>query len=389
MHLEINSERYEVTAEGLTVELLPKEFALFQFLYRNAGRSFSREQLLDKVWPLEYPVERTVDDHIYRLRKKLKPIHGLEIRTIRGLGYSLMLPVPHNSEVAIPTLADPELHETMSALLGKYQLYGQGRSMLTLARQEDVLGYKLDRFYSVYIHFVQGDLDWLLTRNEAPLRDRLYYLLLFYCLSGSPERALPVCERVLALGLLPPFQHREMEILTILDIYTLAGKPAKAMERLKLSYRVIAELNYDNFIPQTAIAEFLAHLVAGSSERQLGKLAHAIEDGMLTEKPFLREIGGYKVVKGLWMLRREEGTEAVKLMDEGLSVLERSGFVPLRLFSLYRIVYYFALFPSNSALHLKYKELLDMELERIGFGRLSGALDAVIRGELERSAKPL
>ncbi|WP_178023983.1 winged helix-turn-helix domain-containing protein [uncultured Paenibacillus sp.] len=389
MHLEINSERYEVTAEGLTVELLPKEFALFQFLHRNAGRTFSREQLLDMVWPLEYPVERTVDDHIYRLRKKLKPIRGLEIITIRGLGYSLMLSVPHPSELAIPTLADPELHETMSALLGKYQLYGQGRSMLTLARQQDVLGYKLDPFYSVYIHFVQGDLDWLLTTDEAPLQDRLYYLFLFYCLSGSPERALPICERVLAQKILPPFQHQEMEILTILDIYTLAGEPAKALERLKLSYRVIAELKYDNFVPQTAIAELLAHLVTGSPEHQLGKLAHAIEDGLLTEKPFLREIGGYKVVKGLWLLRREEEAEAVKLMDEGLSVLERSGFVPLRLFSLYRIVYCFAMFPPSLALHRKYKELFDMELARIGLDRLSGALEAVIRGELERSARPL
>ncbi|MBW4839909.1 MAG: winged helix-turn-helix domain-containing protein [Paenibacillaceae bacterium] len=382
MHMDINSERYEVTAEGLTVELLPKEFALFQFLHRNAGRTFSREQLLDKVWPLEYPVERTVDDHIYRLRKKLKPLHGLEIRTIRGLGYSLVLPIPHPSEGAIPTLADPELHETMRALLGKYQLYGQGRSMLTLARQQDVLGYKLDPDYSVYIHFVQGDLDSLLNKNEVHLRDRLYYLLLFFCLSGSPERALPVCDRMLALELLSPPHHREMEILTILDIYTLAGEPMKALERLRFSYRVIAELNYDSFIPQTAISELLAHLVAGSPERKIEKLAHAIEDGMLTEMPFLREIGSYKVVKGLWLQRRGDGTEAEKLLDEGLSVLERSGFVPLRLLSLYRIVHYFIMFPPPLALHRKYKELFDMELDRIGASRLSDALETVIRGEL-------
>lgn len=389
MHLEINGERYEVTAEGLTVELLPKEFALFQFLYRNAGRTFSREQLLDRVWPLEYPVERTVDDHIYRLRKKLNSIAGLEIRTIRGLGYSLILPAPHNPEGAIPTLADPELHETMRAIFGKYQLYGQGRSMLALARQQDVLGYKLDPFYAVYIHFVQGDLDWLLNQSEAPLRDRLYYLMLFFCLSINPGQALPVCERMLAQELLSPFQHQEMEILTILDIYTLAGEPAKSLDRLRFSYRVIDELNYDNFIPQTAIAELLAHLVARSPERKLEKLAHDIEDGMLTDKPFLREIGGYKVVKGLWMLRREDSAIAEKLLDEGLSVLEQSGFVPLRLLSLYRIVHYFAMFPPPSALHRKYEALFQAELDRVGADRLAGDLEAVIRGELERSERPL
>lgn len=68
MHLELNGSEYKVSAEGMTIELLPKEFALLQFLYHNRGRTFSREQLLDKVWPLEYPVERTVDDHIW-LRK--------------------------------------------------------------------------------------------------------------------------------------------------------------------------------------------------------------------------------------------------------------------------------------------------------------------------------
>lgn len=380
--MEINSERYEVTSEGLTVELLPKEFALFQFLYRNAGRTFSREQLLDKVWPLEYPVERTVDDHIYRLRKKLQPIHGLEIRTVRGLGYSLVLPIPHPAEGAIPTLADPELHETMRALFSKYQLYGQGRSMLTLARQQDVLGYKLDPFYSVYIHFVQGDLDWLLNKSEASMRDRLFYLLLFYCLTKGPEQTLPVCERVLALELLPPPYHREMEILTILDVYTLAGEPNKALERVNFSYRVIAELKYDSFIPQTTIAEMLAHVVAGSPESQITKLADAIENGMLTEKPFLREIGSYRVVKGLWLQRKGESTEAEKQLDEGLTVLERSGFVPLRLLSLYRIVNVFAMFPPPLTLRQKYVDLYEMEVDRIGVNRLAAALEAVIRDEL-------
>jgi DNA-binding winged helix-turn-helix (wHTH) protein len=382
MHLDINSERFEITAEGFTVELLPKEFALFQFLYRNVGRTFTREQLLDKVWPLEYPVERTVDDHIYRLRKKLKPIHGLEIRTIRGLGYSLVLPVPHPAEGVIPTLADPELHETMRTLFSKYQLYGQGRSMLTLARQQDVLGYQLDTFYSVYIQFVQGDLDWLLNKSEAPLRDRLFYLLVFFCLTKSPEQTLPVCERVLALKLLPPPYHREMEILTILDVYTLAGEPNKALERVSFSYRVIAELKYDSFIPQITIAELLAHVVAGSPEPQIAKLADAVENGMLNEKPFLREIGSYRVVKGLWLQRKGESTEAEKQLDEGLTVLDRSGFVPLRLHSLYRIVNVFAMFPPPLALQQKYLELYNLELDRIGVTRLSAGLDAVIREQL-------
>lgn len=63
---------YTVNDGMESVELLAKEFALLQFLYERRGQAFSREQLLDRVWVLEYPVERTVDDHIYRLRKKLR-----------------------------------------------------------------------------------------------------------------------------------------------------------------------------------------------------------------------------------------------------------------------------------------------------------------------------
>ncbi|AIQ11684.1 hypothetical protein PDUR_06795 [Paenibacillus durus] len=64
MVLEFSENGHTVSAGGITVELFAKEFALLRFLYRNRGRAFSREQLLNSVWPLEYPVERTVDDHI-------------------------------------------------------------------------------------------------------------------------------------------------------------------------------------------------------------------------------------------------------------------------------------------------------------------------------------
>ncbi|XOS90832.1 winged helix-turn-helix domain-containing protein [Brevibacillus laterosporus] len=52
-----------------SISFLPKEYALLQFLFQNQNQSLSREQLLDHVWPQEAPIDRTVDDHIYRLRK--------------------------------------------------------------------------------------------------------------------------------------------------------------------------------------------------------------------------------------------------------------------------------------------------------------------------------
>ncbi|WP_438495674.1 winged helix-turn-helix domain-containing protein [Paenibacillus sp. IHBB 3054] len=377
MHLELNGSEYKVSAEGMTIELLPKEFALLQFLYHNRGRTFSREQLLDKVWPLEYPVERTVDDHIYRLRKKLRGLKGLDIKTVRGFGYSLAVP-GLGSVMITPTTHDPELRDTMRDVFGKFHVYGQGKSMLTLARQQDILGYELDPHYSMVIHFVQGDLEWLLYTKEVPLKDRLFYLLLFYFFSGDPKAKLAYCEQVIRKKLLPPPDQVELEILTILDLFTLAGQPERALERLERSYQVIAEPGYENFIPVTMIVELFVHLVAGTGDAELERLDEAIE-GVLLDKPFLREIGSYKIVKGLWRLRNKQWREAEKLLDEGLQVLEMTGFVPLPLHALYRIYHFCRMFPPPQALQHKYDNQFAAKLEELGFDRLAQSLEDVLQ----------
>ncbi|MFN0121960.1 MAG: winged helix-turn-helix domain-containing protein [Blastocatellia bacterium] len=64
-----------------------KEFALLTILSRQPGRVVPREQLLDRVWGLEYYGEaRTLDVHISGLRKKLGECGG-RIETMIGIGY--------------------------------------------------------------------------------------------------------------------------------------------------------------------------------------------------------------------------------------------------------------------------------------------------------------
>ncbi|KWX73403.1 hypothetical protein AMQ84_23210 [Paenibacillus riograndensis] len=382
MHLELNNSEYKVMADGITITLLPKEFALLQFLYRNVGRTFSREQLLDHVWPLEYPVERTVDDHIYRLRKKLHVLSGLDIKTVRGFGYSLAVPGTPAGVALNPAMNDPELRETMRSVFSKFHVYGQGKSMVTLARQQDILGYELDSVYSMVIHFVQGDLEWLLHTDEVPLKERLFYLMIFYFLSGDPKERLAYCEQVIELKLVYPNYQLELEILTILDLFTLAGQPERALERLKRSHQVIAELGYDNFIPVTLITELFVHLTAGTGDEELKRMDEAI-GVILQEKPFLREIGSYKVVKGLWSLRLEQWREAENLLSEGLQVLEMSGFIPLRLYALYRIVHFCRMFPPPKALQHKYEEIFVAELEQSGLNRFSQSLEDTMQQVLK------
>lgn len=382
MHLELNGSEYKVSSGGLTIELLPKEFALLQFLYRNRGRTFSREQLLDKVWPMEYPVERTVDDHIYRLRKKLRELGGIDIKTIRGFGYSLAVPGSPEGVAMNPATNDPELRDTMREVFMKFHVYGQGRSMLTLARQQDILGYELDPHYSMVIHFVQGDLEWLIHTEEIPLKDRLFYLNLFYFFIGDPTVKLEYAERLIERKLLNPPEQLELEILTMLDLYTLAGQPEKALERLKRSYQVIAGPGYENFVPVTMITELFIHLVAGAGDEQLERLDEAVSR-ILSDKPFLREIGGYKVVKGLWKLRRAQWTEGEKLINEGMQVLDMSGFIPLRLYAMYRIYHFCRMFPVSKALQHKYESMFGAELESYGLVRLEQPLEDMLLRLLE------
>jgi len=88
----IDLGRHEVTVEGRKVELTMKEFELLTFLARNRGRAFSRDELLDKVWGINYLGEsRTVDVHIRHLRKKmsLQEEEDKYIETIRGKGYKM------------------------------------------------------------------------------------------------------------------------------------------------------------------------------------------------------------------------------------------------------------------------------------------------------------
>lgn len=94
--LIMDEERYRVTVDGTQVLLTAIEFQLLFLLAKNPGIVFTRNQLLDKVWGIEYAGEtRTVDVHIRHIRKKLADPFGEKsksmedhfIETIRGKGY--------------------------------------------------------------------------------------------------------------------------------------------------------------------------------------------------------------------------------------------------------------------------------------------------------------
>jgi phosphate regulon transcriptional regulator PhoB len=83
----IDSIKHEVTLKGKSLSLTFTEFKLLKCLAGNPGRVFTRDQLLNRVWGDEtFIVDRAVDVHIRRLRKKLGKACN-SIVTVRGIGY--------------------------------------------------------------------------------------------------------------------------------------------------------------------------------------------------------------------------------------------------------------------------------------------------------------
>ncbi|MCA0971950.1 response regulator transcription factor [Halobacillus litoralis] len=88
LHLYPNS--HYVTLNGKEIDLTPKDKSLLLFLGHHPNQNFTRDQLLDHVWGMDYEgSDRAVDLAVKRIRKALKA-NGLPngaIKTIRGLGY--------------------------------------------------------------------------------------------------------------------------------------------------------------------------------------------------------------------------------------------------------------------------------------------------------------
>lgn len=87
-NLTIDFERKVVRIDGQEIRLSPKEFGVLSTLACQPGRVFSREEILHEVWQGEaYVLDRTVDVHIARIRRKLGD-SGQRITNRQGYGYS-------------------------------------------------------------------------------------------------------------------------------------------------------------------------------------------------------------------------------------------------------------------------------------------------------------
>ncbi|MFP7734999.1 response regulator transcription factor [Priestia aryabhattai] len=89
-NIKLDRTKLEMSAGEISEQLPLKEFELLFTLISSPGKIFTRDQLIQLIWGYDYEGdERTVDVHIKRLRERLNHMEnvGMEIKTIRGLGY--------------------------------------------------------------------------------------------------------------------------------------------------------------------------------------------------------------------------------------------------------------------------------------------------------------
>lgn len=81
----------KVTRGGASIELRPREFALLEYLMRNAGKVISKTMILSHVWDYNFdPQTNIVDVLVSRLRDKIdRPFEHKMLHTVRGVGYVL------------------------------------------------------------------------------------------------------------------------------------------------------------------------------------------------------------------------------------------------------------------------------------------------------------
>ncbi|MBE5942504.1 MAG: response regulator transcription factor [Lachnospiraceae bacterium] len=87
--ISLNPATFQVQADGVNVELPPKEFMILKYLMERKNRVVEREVLLTRMWGYDFEGnERVVDNHVKKLRKALGSAGG-QIKTVITKGYKL------------------------------------------------------------------------------------------------------------------------------------------------------------------------------------------------------------------------------------------------------------------------------------------------------------
>ena len=90
--ISLDTQQRAVSLAGKPLKLTPTEFRLLTLLLRDPGKPFTRDQIIDRVFGYDFEgFDRTVDSHVYSLRRKLDSAAGERryVQTVYSVGYRL------------------------------------------------------------------------------------------------------------------------------------------------------------------------------------------------------------------------------------------------------------------------------------------------------------
>ena len=357
--IKFSTKDYKVEYRSEEIIFLPKEFQLFKFLYHNPSRVFTRDELLDAVWPMETPIDRTIDDHIYRVRKKLKPLASvINIITVRGQGYFLST----NEVQENPLIKDQEVSSNVINLFKKYHLYGQGDALKLLDENQAMLGFKVDLPILLYLHFMKGDFSWFLEQKDIPFWEKCYYYLHIYSIIElDKKKCLDYFTYAIAAKELPEYHRLEITLLNRLSLLIFTEQIDEATNLLNQSKKVIYTKKIDSFIPILAITEGYLAFILGDiqlMEKSLDEIKK-----ILLKYPYLREKASFSVLEGIYYLAKNNEDKADHCFNDGFQLFREAKYIPGILININIILFFLKELKMKDSLYTHYQELWEEYIE--------------------------
>ncbi|UTR10668.1 winged helix-turn-helix domain-containing protein [Evansella sp. LMS18] len=320
MALSFDINNYSVRIEGEQIELLRKEFQLLQYLYENQNHALSRQQILEAVWPFQIPSDRTVDDHIYRLRKKLKRSPSIIIETVKGIGYKLVYspPMPHTVSIT----ADEEFKRLSTELLKRYHLYGQGEAIHRLL-DKDTFGLVLDEKDEIFLNFLRGDFLSLINSTRIPFNEKsVTFLGLYIILETDGKKIEKYIQKFESKNLIPEEDREEIHLLKVF-LYIKTDQLEKARPLLLDAEERITEA-VPGFYGFYQLGWFTYALCL--RDAALAKTKMEVLEKFFEKNHFQREYGLFLVLKGFYYLSAKQPSKGTDLISHAFTVLEKARF---------------------------------------------------------------
>ncbi|WP_096186470.1 winged helix-turn-helix domain-containing protein [Evansella halocellulosilytica] len=374
--LSFDINDYKVTINSQEVKLLRKEFLLLQYLYEHANRALSRQQLLDAVWPLQVPSDRTVDDHIYRLRKKLKAWSDIvNIETVKGFGYKLVFSKGEGALV-FRMEQDEEFQELTQNLINKYHLYGHGEAMHQLI-EKNTFGVFLEEDRQRVIQFLRGDFRTLIHTTNIPFEKRAFPLLALYFLLENDlrkmDRMFHKYEQAHEIG--ESWNNEDYGLFRILlDLY--ANRYTAAREKL-----VKADESISDEVPGSYGFYQLWWLMYALCVNDFPLADEKIDvlEQFFEKHFFQREYGLFLILQGFYYLHQRKRTRGTDLLSQSFTVIDKTQFVIHTLVALFVAEKLLTVFPFEEA-----AELIVQKKEEVYEQYELRSLKEIIKNELDQ-----